>query len=168
MTCTPWKEIYTEALTATKAEKNLETIWHQRLEHPHSSTLSFLNSNKLIDVSSWNKKVSVCTSCQMRKSYKLPFQVSNKREIEQLIKIHCDLWGAAPIASSQGIKYYVIFVDDCTRFTWIYPIKKKSEFLANFVTFHKLVENQFSRKIKVFQCDGGGEFNSLEFINNLS
>lgn len=104
----------------------------------------------------------------MRKSCKLPFQVSDKREIEPLTKIHSDLWGPAPIASSQGINYYVIFVDDCTRFTWIYPMKKKSKFLTNFVTFHKLVENQFSRKIKIFQCDGGEEFNSLEFINYLA
>lgn len=33
--------------------------------------------------------------------------------------------------------------------------------------FHKLVENLFSKKLKTFQCDGGGEFNSLEFTSYL-
>lgn len=95
----------------------------------------------MIDVKSWNKIFSVCTSCQMGKSCKLSFPVSNKREIAPLTKIHYDLWGPAPAASSQGIKYYAIFVDDCTRFTWFYPLKGKFDFLSNFIVFHKLVEN---------------------------
>lgn len=63
--------------------------------------------------------------------------------------------------------YYVIFVDDHTRYTWLYPLKKKSEVFAVFVKFQRMVETQFSKKIKVFQCDGGGEFSKAEFINHL-
>lgn len=104
----------------------------------------------------------------MGKCCKLPFQVSNKREIEALAKMYNDLWGPAPVASSQKIKYYVIFIDDCTRFTWSYALKRKSDFLFIVIVFQKLVENQFSRKLKVFQSDGGAEFNSLEFIDHLA
>lgn len=86
---------------------------------------------------------------------------------ELLAKIHSNIWGPAPVASSQGIRCYVIFVDDCTRFTWIYPLNKKFDFLANFVIFHKLVENQFSKKLKTFKCDGGGEFNNHKFTSCL-
>ncbi|KAL3345216.1 hypothetical protein AABB24_024254 [Solanum stoloniferum] len=41
-----------EALTATKAKKNSDTIWHQRLGHPHSKALNYLHHNKMIDVKS--------------------------------------------------------------------------------------------------------------------
>ena len=53
------------------------------------------------------------------------------------------------------------------RFKWPYPLKRKSECLQCFLRLKKLVENQFERKMKVFQCDGGGEFSSNDFINHL-
>lgn len=74
----------------------------------------------------------------MGKSCKLPFKESNKREVEPLKKIHSNLWGPAPVTSSQGIKYYVIFVDDWTRFTWFYALKKKSDFSLYFYSFSKI------------------------------
>jgi hypothetical protein len=36
--------------------------------------------------------------------------------------------------------------------------KKKSDFFHTFLNFQRMVENQFGSKIKIFQCDGGGEF----------
>ncbi|GKD57141.1 retrovirus-related pol polyprotein from transposon TNT 1-94 [Tanacetum coccineum] len=71
--------------------------------------------------------------------------------------IHCDLWGPAPV-SSDGYLYYVIFVDDYSRFTWFYPLKTKSEFYTVLSAFIKLIQTQLSRKIKVFQSDRGTEF----------
>lgn len=58
----------------------------------------------------------MCSSCQMKKGCKLPFQVSNKKEVILLEKMHSDLCGPAPTASSQRFKYYVIFIDNCTQF----------------------------------------------------
>ncbi|GJS69024.1 retrovirus-related pol polyprotein from transposon TNT 1-94 [Tanacetum coccineum] len=52
----------------------------------------------------------------------------------------------------------VIFVDDYSRFTWFYPLKTKSGFYTVLSAFIKLVQTQLSRKIKVFQSDGGTEF----------
>lgn len=46
-----------EAFTATKVEKNSDTIWHQRLGHSHSRALNYLHHNKMVDVKSWNKSV---------------------------------------------------------------------------------------------------------------
>ena len=68
------------------------------------------------------------------------FDFRNKIEKKPLLKIHCDLWGPAPVESSQHMKYYVIFVDDHSRYTWIYPLKKKSEFFEVFLKFQKMVE----------------------------
>lgn len=44
---------------------------------------------------------------------------------------------------------------------------KKLDFNSCFVKFLQLVENQFDRKIKIFQCNGGGEFSSLDFLNHM-
>ena len=59
--------------------------------------------------------------------------------------------------------YYVSFIDDFSRNTWIYFLKKKSEVFDGFKEFKALVENQTEKKIKVLRTDNCGEFCSKEF-----
>jgi hypothetical protein len=47
-----------------------------------------------------------------------------------------------------GCRFYVIFVDDFSRFTWLYPLSNKSEVFNHFVKFKLLVEKKFSTSIK--------------------
>ena len=77
------------------------------------------------------------------------------------------LWGSASVASVQNYKYYVIFVDNHTRYTWLYPLRKKFDFFDTFLIFQRMVENQFGSKIKICQCDGGGEFELKDFLFHL-
>ncbi|GAU17915.1 hypothetical protein TSUD_330400, partial [Trifolium subterraneum] len=84
----------------------------------------------------------------------------NNKEILELV--HTDVWGPAPIISSSGFKYYVHFIDDFTRFTWIYPLKQKSDTAHAFIQFKNMVENQFNKRIKTIQCDGGGEYKAVQ------
>lgn len=61
--------------------------------------------------------------------------------------------GPAPILSNQGFRFYVIFIDDYLRFPWMYSLQNKSNFLDCFLRFQNPAENQFDRRIKVFQSD---------------
>ena len=149
-----------EALAAIKLGKAPVALSHQRLGHPNSRLLHVLDSKKFIDVSSWLKTENICSSCQMGKSCRLPFSLNDKIDYVPLSKIHCDLWGPAPVSSVQHFRYYFIFIDDHTRFTWFYPFK----LFKTFLSFHRMVENQFNSKIKIFQCDGGGEFELHNFL----
>lgn len=143
-----------------------ESIWHQRLAHTNQSILKQLKAQNLIQ---YNKEShSVCRSCQIAKSTALPFPLSNFTATKPLQQIHCDIWGPSPVKSFQSFKYYVIFVDNFSRFSWIYPLKLKSEFYSIFLMFQKLVENQHNCKIQTFQCDGGGEFISQKIQNSLT
>ena len=63
------------------------------------------------------KSTTISVSCQLGKNCKLPFGLRNKFSSNPLEKIHCDLWGPAPNNSTQGYKYYVVFIDDYTRYT---------------------------------------------------
>jgi histone deacetylase 1/2 len=56
----------------------------------------------------------------------------------------------------------VHFIDDFSRFTWIFPLKQKSETIHAFNQFKNLVENQFNKKIRAIQCDGGGEYKPVQ------
>jgi hypothetical protein len=80
--------------------------------------------------------------------------------------IYTDIW-TSPILSITSYKYYIAFVDDFSRFTWIYPLHNKSETYYVFLKFKLLVENQFSTTIKELQSDGGGEYTSFPFQSFL-
>ena len=58
--------------------------------------------------------------------------------------VHFNVWGPAPISSLLGYNYYVVFIDDFTRFTWFFLLKKKNELVVVFKHFKNLVENQYS------------------------
>uniref|UniRef100_A0A803NZ12 Integrase catalytic domain-containing protein n=1 Tax=Cannabis sativa TaxID=3483 RepID=A0A803NZ12_CANSA len=75
--------------------------------------------------------------------------------------VHTELWGPTPIASNINHHYYIHFVDDFSRYTWLYPLKHKSEALLAVQQFKTLVENKFEKKIKALRTDGGGEYQAF-------
>jgi transposase InsO family protein len=70
------------------------------------------------------------------------------------------------VASLNGYLYYVLFIDDHSRRTWIYFLKNKDGVLAKIQEFKAHVENLTGRKFKVLRSDNGGEYTSKDF-NNL-
>ena len=63
------------------------------------------------------------TSCQ---SGKQPiFHFNNSESISNSIfeLIHFDIWGPSPVASICGSRYFVIFIVDYSRCSWIFPMK---------------------------------------------
>jgi hypothetical protein len=67
--------------------------------------------------------------------------------------------------SLSGCEYYLTFIDDHSRKTWIYFLKAKSDVFARFQEFRALVENQTGKKIKVLRSDNGGEYSSRQFVD---
>jgi hypothetical protein len=65
--------------------------------------------------------------------------------------------------SMNGFLYYIIFIDDCSRKTWIYFLKTKDESFSRFQNFKNLVENQIGRHLRVFRTDNGKEFDSYKY-----
>ena len=59
-----------------------------------------------------------------------------------------------------GYEYYVTFIDDYSRKTWMYFLKNKSEVFKKFNEFKALIENHSKRRIETLQSDNGGEYNS--------
>ena len=82
--------------------------------------------------------------------------------------VRSNVWGPSHTASMDGYRYYLHFVDDFTRFTWIFPLKVKSKCLKLFAQFHTFVERQFNYKFKCLQTNWGGEFRPfLPILSNL-
>jgi hypothetical protein len=85
------------------------------------------------------------------------FPSGETREKGILELVHSDVFGPISVPSLGGSLYYVSFIDDFSRKTWIYFLRKKSEVFEKFKEFKSLVENYTDKKIKVLRTDNGGE-----------
>ena len=77
--------------------------------------------------------------------------------------IHSDVWGPSPVASIGGSRYFVVFIDDYSRYSWIFPMKSRFEILPIYSNFAKMVETQFSKRIKTFRSDNALEYAQYAF-----
>ena len=70
-----------------------------------------------------------------------------------------------PVKSIGGSLYYVTFIDDFSRNTWMYLIKTKDEVFGKFQEFKAEVENLIDKKIKIIRTDNGGEYTFKETVS---
>jgi hypothetical protein len=133
--------------------------WHQSLGHPNSQKLQSLVCNNLLSTSSNN--VSPCSSCILGKISHLSLASVEHTSTTPFQIIHSDVWGPAPMLSSMGHHFFMLFIDDFTHFTWIYFLKYKSDVYEIYLNFKKLVERQFKTKIQAFHSNCGGEYQKL-------
>lgn len=127
-----------------------DTLLHWRFGHPSDQVL-----NKLF---SCNLNSCKCDVCKLSKQTRLPFSLSSNISKNCFDLIHSDVWGPAPINSYNNFRYFVIFIDDHSRTTWLYLLKSKDEVFSCFQEFFNFVENQYNAKIKVFRSDNGTEY----------
>jgi transposase InsO family protein len=80
--------------------------------------------------------------------------------------IHSDVWGPFD-TSLDGYKYFVTFIDDFSRVTWVYLLKAKSDVFSCFQDFHTLLKNQFSGHLKTFRSNNGSEYMSKDMEHYL-
>jgi len=134
--------------------------WHNRFGHPTFQEVRRILSKFGLPFQS-NKALGVCSSCQAAKSHSLPFNSSTYVSHYPLDLVFSDVWGPAPVLFLNGFRYYVSFLDNFSKFCWVFPIVSKSDVHSIFLQFQANVEYQFERKIKMLQTDGGGEFRVL-------
>lgn len=142
--------------TLVHISSNSAMTWHKKLGHPSSSLLSTLI--KQFDLPVTNTQSLDCRCCHMAKSQKLPFTLSETVSSFPFQLVHSDVWGPSPIPSHKGFRYYLLIVDDLTRFTWLFPLHYKSEVKYVIQQFKAFVFTQFHTQIQTFRSDNGGEF----------
>jgi hypothetical protein len=150
--------------TAFVGERVSPNQWHLRLGHPALRTVSRIISRfglPVIPTSNKNSNENFCFACLSSKSKQLSFSPSPSQYHCPLDLIFTDVWGPSPICSQHGFKYYVSFLDASSRYTWLYPMTKKSDAFNIFLQFQKYVERFFNSKIKSVQSDWGGEYRSI-------
>ena len=89
--------------------------------------------------------------------------MSLKKSDVDFALIHSDVWGPSPMTTSSGPRWFMLFINDCTRMTWLYLLKRKGDVFGVFQAFHVMVQTQFSAKIQILYTDNGGEYVNKQF-----
>lgn len=108
-----------------------------------------------------------CNSCSLVKSHRLPFPSELPKATRPLECIYMDLSGWINPPSSGGKEYYFKITNYYSCYRHIYLLSKKSAALSFFTQFHQVVTTYHNSTIKTVVFDGGGEFNSNQFLNFL-
>ena len=69
------------------------------------------------------------------------------------------------IQSIGGRFYFLTFIDDFSRKVWVHFLKHKSDTFTYFKEFMAEAEKQSGKFVKVLRSDGGGEYDSREFVD---
>ena len=102
----------------------------------------------------------------MAKQKRLPFVSYNNLSAKSFDLIHIDIWGAFHISTIAGHKFFLTIADDCTRATWIYLLRAKSDVLTIFLDFYNFVFNQYNTTIKSVRSDNASELAFIDFFHS--
>lgn len=145
---------------------SLINLWHRRFMHVAVSSLMNLKLADAVYGFTLPKRgirsKFKCSDCCISNANVLPFpKKSVFRAKEHLVVIHSDIAGPFRTPSLGNKRYLLSFIDDYTRYVYVYYLKYKSEVFEVFKNFQVLVENQTGCKIKTIRTDRG-----LEYCNN--
>ena len=101
-----------------------------------------------------------CDVCELEKSHCTSFPLSFNKSLLPFMVIHYDVWGPSKVPTLSGSHWFVTFIDDCTRMTWLCLMKTKDEVNLLFQNFHKMIETQYSTNLWLPWSNNGLEYQS--------
>jgi hypothetical protein len=105
------------------------TLWHAHLGHVNFQYLCLLFPPF---IKACKDHKFQCEVCEVSKHTCTSYILRMHRTSSVFDLIHSDVWGPSPVMAFSGHRYYVTFIDDHSRCTWVYLLKKKSDVLLLF------------------------------------
>ncbi|GKB50680.1 retrovirus-related pol polyprotein from transposon TNT 1-94 [Tanacetum coccineum] len=160
--------VFTKSFFFAKAFENLNWLWHKRLAHLNFKTINKLAKQNLVIAlpSLVYSKDKPCSSCEKGNHHRASFKTKQTSSIKKCLRhLHMDLFRLVTPRSINHEKYTLVTVDEYSRYTWVYFLKKKSQALETIMSFIKRVENQNDIKVKQLRTDIGTKFRNSILVN---
>ncbi|GKA64134.1 retrotransposon protein, putative, ty1-copia subclass [Tanacetum coccineum] len=163
------KQVGTASSSAIKEPSITWTTFmcHYRLAHISKKRIKKLQQDGLLK-SMDEESFDQCVSCLTGKMTRKPFPHRTERATDLLGIIHTYVCGPLRHVSRQDASYFITFMDDYSRYGYIYLLKHKHEVFETFKVFKNEVENQLGKTIKALRLDQGGEYISQKFKDYLN
>jgi hypothetical protein len=152
--------------TLNSATMPTKSLWHQRYGHiNHNDLLLLPKKNKVEGLPMFKNDNVACKGCALGKMQIDEFPSNaDKKKRDVLDLVHTDVCGPMQTRYLGGAFYFLLFIDDCTRYTWVYLLRIKSDVFEYFKEFRTMVEKKTGKSIKILRSDQGGEYKSGDFI----
>jgi transposase InsO family protein len=106
----------------------------------------------------------LCDSCLVGKQRRLPFpKAVSYHATEVLELVHGDLCGPITSATHGGRKYFLLLMDDCSRYMWLQLLTSKDQVAEAIKRVKARAEAESGKRLRLLRTDRGGEFTSVEF-----
>ena len=135
-------------------EDNNVMLWHYRLGHPNFVYLRQM----LPSIFNKSSEIFQCEICQLAKHARNSYPTQPYKSSKPFALVHSDVWGPSRIKTITGARWFVTFIDDHTRTTWVFLMKEKSEVTKIFESFHQMVQTQFQTKVQILRTNNGREY----------
>jgi transposase InsO family protein len=129
-------------------------LWHRRLGHISIERIKRLVNEGILNTLDFTD-FKTCVDCIKGKQANKSKKGAN-RSLDILEIIHTDI--SSPDMDSHGQKYFISFIDDYSRYMYLYMLYNKNEALDAFKIFKAEVEKQCGKQIKIVRSDRGGEY----------
>ncbi|CAI7916729.1 unnamed protein product [Closterium sp. NIES-53] len=151
-------------------------LWHHRLGHPSVPRLRGMHSRLLVSGLPMSlpplppSPALPCLPCVEGRQRAAPHS-SFPPTTAPLQTLHMDVWGPARVSGQGGERYFLLVVDDYTRFTTVFALRSKGEVSAILIPWIRTVRLQlrerFGQDLPVLRLhsDRGGEFSSDLLLN---
>ena len=139
--------------------------WHSRFGHLNFHALRKLGKQQMVSGLPMIDHVDqLCTGCLVGKQRRGAFPREAKFRASKVLElVHGDLCGPITPATPSGKKYFLLIVDDYSRYMWLVLLRSKDEALEAFRKVKIAAEVESEEKLKALRTDRGGEFTSNEF-----
>ena len=139
----------------TAQHDSISWRWHARLGHLHFDAMQKMARGGLVrGLLSIEPVEQLCEACLTGKQRRTPFpQKSKFRASDPLELVHGDLCGPIAPATPGGCRYFLLLVDDHSRYMWISLLATKDEAAKAIMQFQALTENESGRKLCTLRTD---------------
>ena len=134
----------------------LYRFWHRKLSHISFGTID--RCSHLLGIRGKPGQRLVCDICTAAAASKIPFGISDSRASKPFELIHADLSGIVRIANPLNVKYFLVLIDDHTRYMTVFLTGTKAQIANAYSQYTNWVRVQFNAVIKSVRSDNGTEF----------
>jgi hypothetical protein len=165
-----WSDQQLAMAAYSSSNDPIQRLWHERMGHLGVQNLKKLqNMSTGLDLSHLPHDDCTCEACLRGRMRDTTHRDSLAKDAKPYEVIFSDIEGPMSVTGHDGSRFFVTFLDACTKESEVFLIKYKSEVPAMFRRYKALKERpNEGRTIRRFHSDGGGEYLGFDFQLDLA